>query len=89
MATQLPKTSIATYFGISWQTVGSCIKAAHDRLEPNTQTRLQDLTKICIDETSYAKGHKYITVVYDMERCSVVWVHGIMVRMCLKNLPSP
>ena len=33
---------------------------------------------ICIasvDETSYRKGYSYITVVYDMERNRVVWIH--------------
>ena len=75
MAMDLSKAAIATYFGISWATVGHCIKAAHDRLEPDPLLRLQGLRKFCIDETSYAKGHKYITVVYDMERLQVVWVH--------------
>ena len=75
MALQLPKTAVSTYFDISWTTVGSCIKAAHSRLEPDQSLRLQGLKKICVDETSIARGHKYITVVYDMERSQVVWVH--------------
>ena len=29
---------------------------------------------IGIDEISYCKGHKYATIVYDLERSCVVWV---------------
>ena len=75
MALQLPKTSVSQYFQISWQTVGNCINAAHHRLEPDISQRLVGLRRICVDETSYSKGHKYITVVYDMDRNRVVWVH--------------
>ena len=75
MATQLPKSAVSTFFDIKWETVGNCIDAAKARLEPDPSVRLQGLRKICVDETSYSKGHKYITVVYDMERCQVVWVH--------------
>jgi transposase len=43
-------------------------------------TRLRDghriwgLKTIGIDEISYAKGHKYATLVYDLDRSCVVWV---------------
>jgi len=36
--------------------------------------RIRGLKSIGIDEVSYRKGHKYITVVYDLERSRVVWV---------------
>ena len=36
--------------------------------------RIRALTSIGIDEVSYRKGHKYVTVVYDLERACVVWV---------------
>jgi len=35
--------------------------------------RLRGLKRIGIDEVSYAKGHKYATLVYDLERACVVW----------------
>lgn len=76
MTLTCPKTVVAQYFGIDWRTVGNCIKAAHDRLEPDVTERLHcGLKRICVDETSYRKGHKYITVVYDMDRNRVAWVH--------------
>ncbi len=36
--------------------------------------RIRGLKSIGIDEVSYHKGNKYITVVYDLERSRVVWV---------------
>jgi transposase len=36
--------------------------------------RIRGLTAIGIDEVSYRKGHKYVTVVYDLNRSCVVWV---------------
>ena len=36
--------------------------------------RIRGLKSIGIDEVSYRKGHKYVTVVYDLERARVVWV---------------
>jgi len=75
MALQMSKLAVSTLMGINWRTVGNCIKAAHDRIEPDVSARLRGLRRICVDETSYRKGHSYITVVYDMDRNRVVWVH--------------
>lgn len=36
--------------------------------------RIRGLKSIGIDEVSYAKGHKYATLVYDLDRACVVWV---------------
>lgn len=36
--------------------------------------RIRDLRMLGIDEVSYSKGHKYATLVYDLERAVVVWV---------------
>ncbi len=36
--------------------------------------RIRGLKCVGIDEVSYLKGHKYITVVYDLDRSCVVWV---------------
>lgn len=75
MACRMSKTDIALYENINWRTVGSCVKAAQTRLEPDVTARMHGLKKICVDETSYSKGQSYITVVYDMERNRVVWIH--------------
>lgn len=89
LVTQMSKTAIATFFNINWRTVGNCVKAAHSRLEPDVSQRLHcGLKRICVDETSYRKGHSYITVVYDMDRNRVVWIsekHGekVFEQFCL------
>lgn len=75
MALTSPKTVVSQYLDINWRTVGNCIEAAHDRLEPDVTERLHGLRRICVDETSYHKGHKYITVVYDIDRNRVAWLH--------------
>ena len=36
--------------------------------------RLRNLRTIGVDEISYAKGHKYATLVYDLDRSCVVWI---------------
>ena len=48
-------------------------------LEPERARRLNGLVNIGIDETSYRKGHKYITIVVNHDTNTVVWVadgHG-------------
>ena len=74
--TRMSKTAIADYKGINWRTVGNCVKASMDRHEPDVSDRIHcGVRRICVDETSYRKGYEYITVVYDMDRNRVIWVH--------------
>ena len=75
MASRMSRTAIALFEDIDWRTVGNCIKAAQGRLEPDVTVRLHGLRRICVDETSYRKGFSYITVVYDMDRNRVAWIH--------------
>ena len=45
-------------------------------MDPNAEKRrLSGLVRIGVDETSYRKGHKYITVVVNHDTGEVVWVH--------------
>ena len=73
MALQLSKSAVASYMRIKWDTVGRCIHRVHQYLEPDTSKRLDGLVSIGIDETSYRKGHKYITIVVNHETNTVVW----------------
>lgn len=74
LALTCPKTVVTEFMTINWRTVGNCIQAAHNRLEPDPTQRLHGLRRFCVDETSYEKGHSYITVIYDMDRNRVVWL---------------
>lgn len=79
LAKTLNKSAVAEYMRISWATVGRCISRAFDALEPNHYSRLENLERIGIDETSYSKGHRYITTVINHDTNTVVWVgkgHG-------------
>ena len=75
MVCQMSKTAIAQFMDINWRTVGNCVKAAQERLEPDVTVRMRGLRRICVDETSYRKGFAYITVVYAMDKNRVIWVH--------------
>lgn len=75
----LNKSAISQYMRISWASVGRCITRTMKYLEPDKSSRFTNLKRIGIDETSYSKGHKYITTVIDHDTNTVVWVsdkHG-------------
>ncbi len=79
LATYLPRSAVSNYMRIDWETVGKCISRASHDLEPERSRRLNGLVNIGIDETSYRKGHKYITVIVNHDTNTVVWVadgHG-------------
>lgn len=64
---------------IDWKTVGRCVSRTLNEIEPERAVRLNNLVCIGIDETSYKKGHKYITVIVNHETNTVVWAaegHG-------------
>lgn len=65
------KTTVTKLMGISWVTVGSIVeRVVSRRLDPE---RLENLRRIGVDEFSYRKRHRYITVVVDHDRGRVVW----------------
>jgi transposase len=70
---------VAEYFRIDWHTVGSIAKRTHDTLEQAQPNQFDDLEMIGIDETSYKKGHKYMTVVVNHKTGHLIWAkkgHG-------------
>lgn len=94
MVCQTNKSVICEFEGINWRTVGNCIKASHDRLEPDISLRIHDdVRRICVDETAYRKGYKYITVVYDMDKNRVIWIHeghgyDVFAEFCRLHTPE-
>ena len=60
---------------IDWKTVGRCVSRALHDIEPDLKARLDGLVNIGIDETSYRKGYKYITVIVNHDTNTVVWIH--------------
>jgi transposase len=72
LAQRTDKTTITRLLRCSWEAVASIVVrvvAAHIDYR-----RLDDLYQIGIDEVSYRKGHRYLTVVADHDRAgAVVW----------------
>ena len=75
LARYLPRSTVCQFMRIDWETIGRCIGRTLHVLEPDLSSRLNGLVNIGIDETSYKKGYKYITVIVNHDTNSVVWVH--------------
>lgn len=73
LALHLNRTEVSKLMRINWRTVGMTLSRTKDRLEPDSSIRFKNLRRIGIDETSYRKGHKYITVVVDHDTNQVIW----------------
>jgi transposase len=65
------RTTVSTMMRIAWKTVGPIVERVLARLGP--VDRLAGLTHVGIDELSYRRHHKYITVVVDHVTSKVVW----------------
>ncbi|MEH3078827.1 MAG: ISL3 family transposase [Quadrisphaera sp.] len=72
MVVVMNKSSVADFFGIAWRTVGSIITRVEADFCASTD-RLSGLRRIGIDEISYKRGHKYLTVVVDHDTGHLVW----------------
>ncbi len=68
----MPQNAAAQMLGMPTSTLSDILHRVIGRVRQRHSIR--DLKKIGIDEISYAKGHKYATVVYDLDRSCVVWV---------------
>jgi transposase len=71
LATKADRTTIKRMLRIDWDTVGRIVKrVCADELDPG---RLDDLYDIGVDEVSWKRQHKYLTLVVDHHRRQVVW----------------
>jgi transposase len=64
---------VAEYFRIKWHTVGSIARRVQESLEKEETNRFENLEAIGIDETSYKKGHKYMTVIVNHKTGALIW----------------
>jgi transposase len=72
MAQRMDKTTVARLLRVSWEAVHrAVVRVVADRID---DSRLNELYRIGVDEISYRKGHRYLTVVADHDRAgAVVW----------------
>ena len=66
LAQHTDKTTISTLLRSSWETVdGIVTRVVGEQID---STRLAGLLRIGVDEVSYRKGHRYLTVVADHDQ---------------------
>ena len=71
LAQMSAKTVVSEMMRVSWATVGAIVGRLVGRLLPGD--KLDGLTHIGVDELSYRKHHKYVTIVVDHVSGRVVW----------------
>jgi transposase len=74
LVTHCSKSAVRDLLRIAWRTVGSIVTRVVADAEAKTD-RLANLRRIGIDEISYKRGHKYLTVVVDHETGVLLWAH--------------
>jgi transposase len=72
LVTQCSKTAVTELMRIAWRTVGAIIARVWADIDA-LGDRLDGLTRIGIDEISYKRGHRFLTVVVDHDTGRLVW----------------
>jgi len=69
-------SAVAKHFGLRWETVKNIDKAYLEETLPSlSPEELTNLKHLGVDEVARAKGHDYMTLVYDLESGQLIWVH--------------
>jgi len=72
LAVRTDRTTLSSLMRIAWRTVGAILERVTDAAL-KTRDPLQGVVRIGIDEVSYRKGHKYLTVVLDHDTGRLLW----------------
>ncbi|MCI4673765.1 ISL3 family transposase [Candidatus Mycolicibacterium alkanivorans] len=71
LVTKADKTTVSSFARVAWRTVGAiCERVVADVLDPD---RLCGLVDIGVDEISWRKHHRYLTLVSDHDSGTIVW----------------
>ncbi|MEO7236942.1 MAG: ISL3 family transposase [Lapillicoccus sp.] len=73
LATTCSKTAITQLMRIAWRTVGSIIARVWADVRAGVGDGLDGLTRIGIDEISYRRGLRFLTVVVDHDTGRLLW----------------
>ena len=71
LAMNINRKVASEYLRCDWHTIMRCISRARSVLEPDIKKRYDGLVNIGIDETSYRKGHNYVTTVVNHDTNSI------------------
>ncbi len=72
LAVQCSKSAVCALMRIAWRTVGAIVARVWADTE-RQHDRFAGLHRIGIDEISYKRGHRYVTVVVDHDSGRLVW----------------
>jgi len=72
LAVRTSRTAVTELMRVAWRTVGAIIARVGAELDAAVD-RLAGLRRIGIDEVSYKRGHRYLTVVIDHDTGRLVW----------------
>ena len=76
LAVRCCMSAVARIARVEWHSVGGICKRVYDEVEAQRGVaRFDGLRRIGIDETSYKRGHRYLTVVVDHDRGGLDWAH--------------
>lgn len=71
----LPICAVARWSGLSWATVKAIDRRHLEATLPTLQPRdITGVRYLGVDEVARAKGHDYVTVVYDLDAGTLLWV---------------
>jgi transposase len=76
LAQRMDKSAIAALMRCAWRTVDAVVRrVVNEHLTADGEfDRLNGLRRIGVDEISYKRGHKYLTVIADHDTGRVVWI---------------
>jgi transposase len=73
-AASAPESVIAQLLRINWHTVGSILARVMPERDRQDGDRLEGVSRIGIDEVSFKRGHRYLTIVVDHDTGRLLFV---------------
>jgi transposase len=75
LAVHVSKSAVVDLLRVAWATVGAIVARVSCDIDQRVD-RLAGLARIGIDEISYKRGHRYLTVVVDHDSGRLVWARA-------------
>jgi transposase len=73
LTTELSKAAVTELMRVGWRTVGAICQRVVAEGQAGRPDRLDGLERIGVDEISYRKGQRYVTIVIDHDSGRLVW----------------